>query len=365
MSLSTALELSQQELESELQEQYPFRVGVRSADYESAAARCPPDKPYTVTRFGRYAVHVRELPESQVKKLQRIADEIRNSLSGTAAAKPITQVFILGHADPDPARESREPGFQQYISEVRAYQAYNYVSCNLGETLARRVRWIRVGRGARSLAVPKPRTEAERKCNRRVEFVLVRTSSLPRMDPSKIGEASLRREAFAEYYHIALQGTSGQYDKPYVATQKAKEIAEMAVERIAQRAAQMQREKCPEDVGAEFVPYFKDALQGTASKFSDPAIAVEKAWNIAGQSRYFVQEQEITFYYWKYAQLPQPMDIDCEAGVRAESGPPNQVLCRTHGHVLDATARMVIAHDLEEYKKRSQKRPPGRIQRRR
>ena len=350
MSLST-LDISQRELEQELEEEYPVHAPARSAEYESGGTRCPPDKPYTIAGFAQYGIAVRELPEQQFRKLQRITNEIRDSLSGGPGAKPITQVFILGHADPDPARENREPGFEQYVSEARAYRVYDFVSCKLGDTLANRFRWIRIGRGARSLAVRNPRTEAERKCNRRVEVVLVRTPSLPRLDPSKSAEATIDQKNFLDFYHIALQGTSGQYDKPYIATRKAKEIAEIAVNRVAQRARDMQKDRCPEDVAAEFVPYLKDALQGTASKYSDPSVVVERAWIMAGQSRYFIQEQELAIYYWKYAQLPQPMDVDCEAGVRAAGGPPNHVVCRTHGHILDMTTRTVIAHDLEEYKK--------------
>jgi hypothetical protein len=46
-----------------------------------------------------------------------------------------------------------------------------YLSCKLGWSKATRIRWQRIGRVASASAVPNPRTEAERKCKRRVEIV--------------------------------------------------------------------------------------------------------------------------------------------------------------------------------------------------
>jgi hypothetical protein len=44
------------------------------------------------------------------------------------------------------------------------------------------------------------------------------------------------------------------------------------------------------------------------------------------------------------------MSPDCEIVRGAVAGPANHVLCRTHDHIIDASAKTVIAHDVEEYK---------------
>jgi hypothetical protein len=113
--------------------------------------------------------------------------------------------------------------------------------------------------------------------------------------------------------------------------------------------------ECPEVFAADFLPYLKDALQGTASKFSDPDVVVNKAFEAAEQARYFVQEQERKKDWWDNATLPQSMDIDCDPQGRVPGGPANHVLCRQHGHILDTAEKKVIAKDLDDYKKRFQR----------
>jgi hypothetical protein len=167
--------------------------------------------------------------------------------------------MVVGHADLDAARESREPGFLQFISEKRAIAVANRLCCRLADKLRpdperlRAISWLIVGRGARTLAVSSPRTEAERKCNRRVEITLKRSDPLPpRPFPKLNYDESLAAAAdegtATDCYHVALQGTSGQYDRPEVAEKKAREIAEKIPSFIEKRKRDrmLKRLYCPE-----------------------------------------------------------------------------------------------------------------------
>src|SRR4051812_1614485 len=50
-------------------------------------------------------------------------------------------------------------------------------------------------------------------------------------------------------------------------------------------------------------------------------------------------------------KLPQPMLPDCKIVKGKVPGPANHVLCATHGHVVDTDTKMIIALNLEDYKK--------------
>src|SRR5262245_35395834 len=100
--------------EDELEEEYPFE----RRDVPAPSPRLS-EQPYTITGFHRHSDSMRLLPEPQIRKLESIADEIRESLSGAAGAEPVTHVTIIGHADADEARERRQPEFPQFISERR------------------------------------------------------------------------------------------------------------------------------------------------------------------------------------------------------------------------------------------------------
>jgi hypothetical protein len=363
----------QTEREEELEEVCPLNLRLEEelelmpiAEWESAPSRCPPDSPYMVRGFTRYSGDTRVLPDDQFAKFKRIADEINSSLSGAPGAQPVTQVVIVGHADADPARERREPGFLQSISEKRALAALGHLWCKV---VVERpgtpdIVWNPVGRGARALAVPNPRTESERKCNRRVEIVLVRSAQPPpRLDQSQRAkvEADSGAGGWVDYYHIALQGTSGQYARPEIAETKAREIAEKVIPFLEQRKRYRDNRglNCMMNVPGrgwvyddptEFISYFKDTLQGTASKFSDPDVVISKAAEIAETTTLGLIQARRKLE-WKYASLPQPMGNDCEAGGRVAGGRVNHLVCRPHGHIIDTTTRMVIAHDPEEYKR--------------
>jgi hypothetical protein len=350
------------ETEEELEEESPLDLDFEEelelmpiADLEMTPTRCPADEPYTVRGFGRYSDDIRLLPDQQKNKLATIALEISKMASGRpdrgmSELPPAAQVLVVGHADLDAARESHEPGFLQFISEKRAAAVRSYLCSRVGTSLIFRIDWFEIGLGARALAVSNPRTEAERKCNRRVEITLS-PQGTPQLDDKQRGSAHINFTGpgtFSEYYSIALQGTSGQYDKPQLAEKRAREIAEKVVRFMEQRGQEINT-VCGKFFPG-FVPEFKNALQGTASKFSDPDIVINKASEIA-EHAHFGSQLMSRKLQWKYASLPQPMGKDCEVDGKVLGGPINRALCRSHGHILDTATRMVIARDLDEYKK--------------
>src|SRR4030095_9189878 len=71
-----------------------------------------------VRGFSRYAETAHSLPLLEQIKLVIVADFVVESfLPGNL---PVTGMRLIGHADTDPEREHREPGFLQRISEKRA-----------------------------------------------------------------------------------------------------------------------------------------------------------------------------------------------------------------------------------------------------
>lgn len=350
------------ELEAEL---HKLMSTLAKSDMESEAElfapagsnRCPVDRPTVIRGFTRYDNNIALLPPEQQNKLATIAAEIAQSQSGAPGVTPVTEVIVVGHADPDPAMEARNPGFLQYVSEKRAHAVLEQLNCRFVALLgsAQHVSltgndWIGVGRGARVLAIPAPRTEDERKCNRRAEVILVRSPRLPSLSQPPSAEFLSASDSTNHYYHVALQGTSGQYEHPQVAIQKAREIAEKAVRfidfKLRERVA-----SCPAIPDLQgFTPYFIDALQGTASKYSDTNTVINTAAEIAEHAGYVAGQARLRLE-WQFAVLPQPMSPDCEPVTGQVPGPANHVLCRPHDHILDITARTVIAHDLIEYRR--------------
>jgi hypothetical protein len=320
-------------------------------------SQCPIDTPYVIRGFARYSADVLLLPPDQQNKLAAIAKEIADSQSGAPGTTPVTQVFAIGFADSDPAAEAKSPGFGYYESEKRAHAVLEDLNCRfIALTANSHVKsiltgddWFGSGRGAKNLAVAAPRSEAERQCNRRVEVILVRGARMPNVTPSSNNNLAADLSLLNDLYHAALQGTSGKYDRPEVAVVKAREIAETALTFIGKKL-QERAARCPALPDLQgFTPYFKDALQGTASKYENADEAVSKAGEIADYAGLtFVGSQHDL--EWKYATLPQPMAPDCEPVKGKVRGPVNHMLCITHGHVVDITARMVIARNLAEYK---------------
>ncbi len=317
-------------------------------EVEGFVGTCPADSPFVIRGFSRYSDDLGLLPPDQRNKLAAIAAEITGSRSGTPGVTPVAQVIVVGHDDMDAVREKREPGFLQGLSEKRAETVGFDLECRVGMG---NFDLIPCGRGARELAVPAPRTPAEQACNRRVEVVLVRPAeSLPHLDQNQRIVADNRRSTMRTFYHVALQGTSGQGTSPR-AERKAAEIAEKVVPFVEAKVQESIRcGSLPGLWNDVMQPYFQDALQGTASKNISADEVIKQAYEMAKHS-YLVERQAGRSLEWKNAPLPQPMAPDCDAVKGQVPGPPNHVLCGTHGHILDTSAKMVIAHDLDEYKK--------------
>lgn len=322
---------------------------------EARSGRCPTDSPYVLRGFGQYSGDIQLLPSQEMAKLGPVASEIAGSQSAAPGVARVTEVVVVGHADLDAARERKEPGFLQSVSEKRAMAVHEALFCQVNleknHGMPPDIRWAAVGRGARSLAIPNPRNEAERKCNRRVEIILGRKPQpSPVLENGQSGMVAADQKAFASVYHAALQGTSGQYDRPELAAKKAVEIADKAVGFIEQRKRSKEEIAPRCSATGDFLEYFKDAIQGTASKFSDTNLVISKAAETADAAALGTL-QETRKLEWKYASPGQPMGPDCEIVRGKVPGPANHALCGTHGHILDTTAHTVIRHDLDEYKK--------------
>jgi outer membrane protein OmpA-like peptidoglycan-associated protein len=315
---------------------------------------CPTDNPNTVSGFSRFSADTSLLPSEQQKKLADIAQQISTLASGLPprelGAPPIrAQVLLVGHADLDTARESREPGFLQFLSERRAAAVRSDLCKRMPDSLSERLLWIDVGVGAGAPAVSPTHNEAERQCNRRVG-IKISPNGEPDLNPGQFNQVDTEFHiAFPDYYEAALQGTSGKYPTPRLAEQMAREIALKIVPFLKQRA---------QEVSPHCAPFegiqnsFKNALQGTASNsaLSTADAIISAAYEVAQRAQ-FGRLEALRKIQWQNASLPQPMSPDCDIVRGKAPGPPNHVLCGTHGHVLDINTRTVIAHDLDEYKR--------------
>jgi hypothetical protein len=145
---------------SEYELLYPRRPTVAGA----SPSRCPPDSSYTLRGYPPHETNWLYLPRSQRAKLKFIVGEIERRLSREQSIV----VQIVGHADFDP-----RPGINRaQISYDRAESIQSSLATALAP-LARRITWSILGRGSRLPAVPNPRTEVERKCNRRATIRLI------------------------------------------------------------------------------------------------------------------------------------------------------------------------------------------------
>jgi hypothetical protein len=111
---------------------------------------------------------VASLPPNERAKVKNIATLIVRSFR--PGCKPVRTIRLVGHADRD---IQRGPAFEKRISierTVAVQQALKQLINN--PAISSRITWDVSGVGATSLVVPKPRTEADRARNRRVEVSL-------------------------------------------------------------------------------------------------------------------------------------------------------------------------------------------------
>lgn len=122
----------------------------------------------TVSGFGRYSASVRSLSAGQQAVIGAMAQRI--SASYRPYARPVTAIYLIGHADSHPGRG---PAFEDKISADRALQIHAALVRAVGYAISERITWFRLGVGARLPLVAPPRTEAERARNRRVDIWLL------------------------------------------------------------------------------------------------------------------------------------------------------------------------------------------------
>ena len=148
-----------------------------------------------IHKFSRYAETVESLPLLERMKLVLVTDFVVESfLPGNL---PIMSIQLIGHADTDPQREKREPGFVQRISKRRADVVLSYLKKDVGRPFyggdgvwivgprragptPDKIDWVPSGVGASDPAEENRKrkkthanmTEQDRELNRRVEIVL-------------------------------------------------------------------------------------------------------------------------------------------------------------------------------------------------
>lgn len=144
------------------------RPALGEGEWEQVPA-CPMRTRIIVSGFSRYQNSVASLPQSERQKVRNIAGLIVRSYQ--PGCRPIRAVQLVGHADYDPFRERREPGFMMRISRARALavkQALERLINN--RAISSRIAWDVRGVGASQLVVRNPITEAGHRHNRRVEI---------------------------------------------------------------------------------------------------------------------------------------------------------------------------------------------------
>jgi hypothetical protein len=160
-----------------------------------------------VRGFSRYAETAHSLPLLEQIKLVIVADFVVESfLPGNL---PVTGMRLIGHADTDPEREHREPGFLQRISEKRASEIARELKNRIawatwmysGRSSGPRpdqIRWLTSGVGdsqpdEENMKHGKTHAnmiEADRKLNRRVRIFL-EPGTTPVLDPDDARESVL------------------------------------------------------------------------------------------------------------------------------------------------------------------------------
>jgi len=155
------LALAELELEFEAQAQEL----AQEAEQEGS---CPGPAFEIVDGFPRYSNSVTALPRARQDQVKALAQRIVDSFA--PGCQPILRVTVVGHADRDLARESREPGYMQSISAERATAVMNELISLVGTTIAPQIIWTPQGAADASLVVENPVSEAQRMRNRRVEI---------------------------------------------------------------------------------------------------------------------------------------------------------------------------------------------------
>src|SRR5262249_21963707 len=129
---------------------------------------CPSPSRQTVSGFPRYRNTFASLPPLEQQNVRNIARRIAQSFRPGCQA--LRWVRLVGHADRD---VQRGPAFEQRISIERAMAVQQALQRLIGNSgIVSRIAWQPSGVGAQSLIVPNPRSEADRRRNRRVDITV-------------------------------------------------------------------------------------------------------------------------------------------------------------------------------------------------
>jgi len=166
-----------------------------------------PDK--IISGFPEYQT---DLTSDQNAQLSLLAQQIVESQS---SVHPISAVVVMGYADRDlrPNNPNHKPGetqqqFEMRVSTERAIAARDLLKSKISALAGARgskpildaiisdpKRMKTVGMGANDLLVQNPRTESDRRLNRRVEIFLVRTVQPPTPQPDDAFSKRVQRAA--------------------------------------------------------------------------------------------------------------------------------------------------------------------------
>ena len=147
-------------------------VTVSESESESETPKCI-NSTHEINGFPEYAVNPDKLSIQQQATLLRIASEIAASLS---TDHPIVALLAVGHADTAMRKPPAErPAFEHTISQQRAENAASLIMNEvrrLAGTGSQTVKTRAIGVGSTQRVVQNPRTEPERRANRRVVILL-------------------------------------------------------------------------------------------------------------------------------------------------------------------------------------------------
>jgi hypothetical protein len=152
---------------------YPFSESFAEAEGEQPLY-CPSPARLTIRGYPRYQNTVASLPAPEQVKLRQLARAVVGSFQN--GCSPVRVIFITGHADRD---VQRGRDFENRVSRARAHQTMRALIAFINDTaIASRIMWRARGAGSSQLAVPNPRTEIDRRLNRRVDILPISCGSL-------------------------------------------------------------------------------------------------------------------------------------------------------------------------------------------
>jgi outer membrane protein OmpA-like peptidoglycan-associated protein len=162
----------------------------------------------TVGGFPQYQNTIAALSPDERAKINLIARRIVGSFQ--AGRRPIRTVRLVGHADRD---LRRGPAFERRISGERALAMLNgLIAAIKNPRIVGQITWQRIAAGATQLVVPNPRSEAERRRNRRVQIWLSPAPGGKTIDPTNPRSIRWMQQCLGRVLgtRLAINGAMGQ-----------------------------------------------------------------------------------------------------------------------------------------------------------